>query len=104
MRRIFAGEADRRYHSGMPPRDLTCRELTDFIYAYEEGELPEAERAAFEAHLAECPDCVAYLAGYRRSVALGKQAFADSDEPVPDDVPEDLVRAVLAARRRQRLM
>jgi len=85
----------------MPARELCCRELTDFIYAYEEGELPSDERAAFDAHLAECPDCVAYLAGYRRSVALGKQAFEEPDEPVPDEVPDDLVRAVLAARRRR---
>jgi anti-sigma factor RsiW len=86
----------------MPLRDLSCRELTDFIYAYEEGELPGDDRAAFDAHLAECPDCVAYLAGYRRSVSLGKQAFEGPDEPAPDDVPADLIRAVLAARRRQR--
>ena len=83
-------------------RDLTCRELTDFIYAYEEGELPSEQRAVFDAHLVQCPDCVSYLEGYRRSVSLGKQAFEEPEEPVPDEVPADLIRAVLAARRRPR--
>ena len=86
----------------MPSRDLSCRELTDFIYAYEEGELPSDERAAFEAHLAECADCKAYLAGYRRSVSLGKRAFEEAGNSLPDDIPDDLVRAVLTAKRQQR--
>jgi anti-sigma factor RsiW len=86
----------------MAQRDLCCRDFTEFIYAYEEGELPADERAAFEAHLAACPDCVSYLAGYRRSVALAGRAFGSPDEPVPEDVPEDLVRAVLAAKRQPR--
>jgi len=102
MRRSFAGERNRRYHRRVPSRDLSCRELTDFIYAYEEGELPAGEHAAFEAHLAECLDCKTYLAGYRRSVSLGKRAFEQADDSLPDDIPDDLVRAVLAARRHQR--
>jgi hypothetical protein len=31
-------------------------------------------------------------------VALGKRAFDDDDAAVPADVPEDLVKAILAAR------
>jgi len=79
---------------------LTCRELADFLMAYEDGELSAAERARFDAHLAECPDCVAYLASYRATVALGRKAFEDEDAAASARVPEELVRAVLAARRR----
>jgi anti-sigma factor RsiW len=86
----------------MPERELTCRELVEFLMAYDDGELAPAERAVFEAHLAECPDCVAYLEGYRRTVALGKRAFADEKASASAAVPEELVAAVLAARRRQR--
>jgi len=95
----FAAGRARRYPCAMAQRDLCCRDFTEFIYAYEEGELSADERAVFEAHLAACPDCASYLAGYRRSVALAGRAFDSPDEPVPEDVPEDLVRAVLAARR-----
>jgi anti-sigma factor RsiW len=86
----------------MSVRELTCREIADFLMAYEDGELSDEVRGEFDAHLAVCPDCVAYLESYRATVALGKQAFADADAAAADQVPEELVQAVLAARRRQR--
>jgi anti-sigma factor RsiW len=85
----------------MSARELTCREVADFLMAYEDGELAPAERREFDAHLAVCPDCVAYLASYRATVALGKRAFADEDAAAADEVPEELVAAVLAARQRR---
>jgi anti-sigma factor RsiW len=78
---------------------LTCRELIDFIAAYLDDELPRAERVRFEAHLRVCPACVSYLASYRETLRLEQQSLA-ADEPPPDDVPEELVRAILALRRR----
>jgi anti-sigma factor RsiW len=86
----------------MAARELTCREFADFLMAYEDGELPAAERGRFDAHLDECPDCVAYLASYRATVALGRKAFADEDAEARVHAPEELVRAVLAARKRTR--
>jgi anti-sigma factor RsiW len=80
---------------------LTCREVADFLMAYEDGELSEAARREFDAHLAVCPDCVAYLESYRATVALGRRAFADEDAAAAEQVPEELVEAVLAARRRR---
>jgi anti-sigma factor RsiW len=81
------------------PHAITCRELTDFLHQYLAGEIRGRRRAVFEAHLAVCDECVAYMRGYGEVVRLGKEAFADSDDPVLDDLPEDLVRAVLAARK-----
>jgi anti-sigma factor RsiW len=83
----------------MSARELTCREVADFLMAYEDGELAPAERSEFDRHLAVCPDCVAYLASYRATVALGKRAFADEDAAAADEVPAELVAAVLAARQ-----
>lgn len=85
----------------MPAQELTCREFAAFLMAYDDGELRPSERAAFDAHLSECPDCVTYLKSYRATVALGKQAFADEDGDAEGHVPEELVQAILAARRRQ---
>jgi anti-sigma factor RsiW len=79
---------------------MTCRELVEFLMDYLDGVLPEPERSCFEGHLDECPDCAAYLATYREAVRLGREACAAADDAIPPEVPEDLVRAVLAARRR----
>jgi anti-sigma factor RsiW len=49
----------------------------------------------FERHLAVCPSCVAYLKTYEQTILLAKAA---ADDPVPPDVPDSLVRAILAAR------
>ncbi len=81
---------------------MTCRELIGFLHDYVSGELPPAERARLEAHLAECPECVAYLATYEATIALARLAFSGADDPVPDEVPDALVRAILAARAKQR--
>ena len=83
----------------MRERILTCRELIDFIAAYLDAELPPQQRDAFEYHLSLCPHCVHYLESYRETLRLGKQACVD-DEPVPQDVPEELLAAILAARTR----
>lgn len=81
---------------------ITCRELVDFLMDYLNGALDPAQRATFEEHLAACPWCVAYMNTYQEAIQLGKQALAPSADPVPDEVPELLVRAILAARPRQR--
>jgi anti-sigma factor RsiW len=77
---------------------MTCRELVDFLLQYLDGELPAARRAAFERHLSACRDCRAYLATYADTIRLGKAACADPGGAMPAGVPEELVRAVLAAR------
>lgn len=42
-----------------------------------------------------CPSCVAYLKTYEQTILL---ASASGDDPVPGQVPESLVQAILAAR------
>ncbi len=84
----------------MIPR-ITCRELVEFLDAYFEGELPEGDVADFEQHLSSCPPCVAYMKSYRESIRLGRRVSCESPEAVIEDVPEDLVQAILAARPRE---
>jgi predicted anti-sigma-YlaC factor YlaD len=76
---------------------LTCRELCEFVADYLAGELGSERRALVEEHLAECPECHAYLRSYAGSMRLVKDTY--DTEPAPVDVPERLVRAILAARR-----
>lgn len=80
---------------------MTCREFADFIGGYLSGELPAEQTALFERHMSRCPDCHAYLANYRKTIDLGRQAFADDEANLPNDLPEDLVNAILASRRTQ---
>ena len=78
---------------------MTCREFADFIMDYVAGELPPDVRNPFERHLSCCPNCERYLAQYRATVEAGRTAFADLDAEVPEDVPEDLIRAILASKK-----
>lgn len=78
---------------------ITCRELIDFLSLYLAGELPSDRVHEFERHLAACPSCVEYVASYKAMISLGKTAFEALEEPVDGSVPEDLVTAILAARK-----
>ena len=78
---------------------MTCREFADFIADYLSGELPPDSWASFERHLRLCANCEKYLAGYEATVKLGKRAFADDDATLPPQVPEELVQAILTARK-----
>lgn len=73
---------------------MTCQEITEFLMAYLDGELSDDRRDVFEEHLGECPDCVNYLNSYRETIRLSRNT-ADA----PSEMPEDLVRAILAARQ-----
>jgi predicted anti-sigma-YlaC factor YlaD len=78
---------------------MTCREFADFMMDYLSDELSSESRAQFDPHLSLCANCRKYLTSYEETVKLGKRAFADEDAALPADIPEELVKAILAARR-----
>jgi len=78
---------------------MTCQDFIEFLLDYLDGGLSNAQKALFEEHLSVCRSCVAYLSNYRDTVELSKAALSDPEGPVPEEVPEDLVAAVLAARK-----
>ncbi len=75
---------------------MTCREFADFVIDYLDGQLDAEARARFDRHLTLCPDCVSYLRQYRDTVRAGQAAFGDE---LPAAIPDDLVRAILDARK-----
>ena len=79
---------------------MTCQELVDFLSDYLEGELPGAQDRVFREHLERCPPCVAYLETFKRTLELERCMCEGEDAAIPGDVPENLVRAILAARER----
>ena len=93
MMRWIKGLMMRRMH-GM----ITCREFEGFIMRYLDGTLPDRQRKLFEWHLRLCRECREYLAAYERTIEAGQAVLGPSDEPVPGDVPEDLIRAILESR------
>jgi anti-sigma factor RsiW len=61
---------------------LACREFVELVTDYLEGRLPNAERARFETHLAECDGCAGYLEDTRRMIAtLGAMPAPEPDAP-----------------------
>jgi anti-sigma factor RsiW len=77
---------------------MTCREFIEFLWRYFDDELSPTERENFDLHVAQCPHCLQYLHSYQDTVRIGKTVLADSEEPLPSEVPEELVQAILAAR------
>jgi anti-sigma factor RsiW len=78
---------------------MTCRQFADFMMDYLSGDLSAEIRQEFDRHLSLCMNCRKYLAGYEETIRLGRRAFKNDDTELPPDVPEDLVKAIMAARR-----
>jgi anti-sigma factor RsiW len=77
----------------------TCREVSEFLLEYLEGELLAAQRRAFRRHLFWCRDCVRYIESYRRTLELARQTGSSEAPDAAVPIPERLVRAILAAKR-----
>ena len=80
-------------------RMITCKEFEDFVLRYLDDELPARQRSMFELHMRLCRECREYLAAYRRTIEVGREASRSADEALPEDVPEDLIKAILEARK-----
>jgi anti-sigma factor RsiW len=81
-----------------PQRHVTCREVSDFLLEYLSAELDPAVRTSFDAHLAHCAHCAAYLESYHATVRLARSLGRPLPDEAPEPVPEDLIAAILAAR------
>lgn len=79
---------------------LTCREVNDFLMDYLDAALNADQKRAFEEHLAACAACVNYMKTYQEAVRLGRAAFSTPDKPAEDELPEDMIRAILAANKK----
>jgi anti-sigma factor RsiW len=78
---------------------MTCRECDQFLHDYVAGELPAEVRETFERHLTVCRNCVKYLDQYRLTIRAGQKAFECGPDDAEPDIPEELIRAILAARK-----
>jgi len=76
--------------------DMACRELVELVTEYLEGTLPAEERARFEAHLAGCRHCRAYLEQMRQTIAILGRLTEDLLDP---QAREDLLLIFRAWKR-----
>jgi anti-sigma factor RsiW len=70
---LTKGTINRRTRS--KKRDITCKKATDLIIDYLDGELDPDINSAFEEHLSDCPDCVAFLNTYKKTVQIFKSLY-----------------------------
>lgn len=73
---------------------MSCQHLANRIDAFLDGDIPEGERAALEAHVHDCADCSALLARENRRQRLMKA------QPVPEPTPDVFDRMLEAAGER----
>lgn len=78
-------------------QELTCKEFIEFLDDYVSDGLAAEARAEFERHLEICPPCVDYLNTYSTTIRLSRAGAAADAEKLPANVPEELLRAILAA-------
>jgi len=71
-------------------RRLTCQQVVELVTEYLDGVMEPRRRARFEAHLAGCDGCTAYLEQFRTTLALVGRLGADD---VPAPVMDELVSA-----------
>ena len=77
---------------------MTCKQAIGFLGDYLDGALPWHERLVFHWHLAFCRHCREYLSSYAETVRQTRALRSEVDLET-QDVPAELVRAILAARR-----
>ncbi|MCC6997172.1 MAG: zf-HC2 domain-containing protein [Deltaproteobacteria bacterium] len=72
---------------------LTCREITELVTDYLEGNLGLADRLRFQLHLGMCRHCRAYLRQLRATIAAMKKLSQPApDEAMPTDVQAELLK------------
>ena len=69
--------------------ELVCQEIVELVTAYLGGTLPAHDRARFDAHLATCPPCTAYLAQVKTTLELAAEV-GSAGAPPDDDLAAQL--------------
>jgi anti-sigma factor RsiW len=76
-------------------KDVVCMSGVELLMEYMEGALAPDVRAAIEAHVAGCPRCDAFIASYRETLRIVRNATRV-------EMPADLEASLLVALRNAR--
>ena len=55
-------------------KDIVCMSGVELLMEYMEGAVEPDVRAAIEAHVAGCPRCEAFIASYRETLRIMREA------------------------------
>ena len=80
------------------PGQITCTEFEQFVIDFYEKTLSDKQHSMFEFHMSICPKCNVHFRSYVLAIELGKKVCEGEGDDLVEDVPEDLVRAILATR------
>jgi anti-sigma factor RsiW len=72
----------------------TCKEITDLVSNYLNDGLEARLKRQFEEHLRICPDCVAFLKTFQKTVSAMRSVRAE-------DMPENVRRNILGFLQRR---
>ena len=78
--------------------DVVCASGVELLMDYLEGVLPSDVSADLEAHVAGCPRCTAFVASYRETPRILREASAVT---LPPDLEESLLRFLRSRRDRE---
>ncbi len=68
-------------HPNPTKAHITCQQITALILNYVTGELDTESTLAFKAHLRECPDCIAFLSTYQKTIQATRSLQYQSIPP-----------------------
>ena len=80
--------------AGKTSTNKTCKQIAEIVYGYLNNKLGSGVKRDFERHLRACPDCVAFLRTYQRTVAATKAVRVD-------DLPANVRANILAFLRKR---
>jgi anti-sigma factor RsiW len=78
---------------------VSCKDVGARLGSFLRGELSFPDRFAIHRHLAHCPNCARLVEEGRDALNVSKSALTRAADPVADEVPEQLVRAILVTCR-----
>lgn len=77
-----------------------CRELFAVLSDYLDAELPPADCAAIEKHIAACAPCVEFVDSLKKTIALCRGAGTQAEAPrLTAEVRDKLMVAYRASKR-----
>lgn len=79
-----------------------CEEITSLILDYLTGEINPETASAFEEHLRLCPDCVAFLKTYKKTVQATRSLHYEDIPPEMEKRVRRFLRERLKKPQRRR--
>lgn len=63
---------------GPSGQGVSCEELVQVLIDYVDGNLPAGDRARLDEHFGDCPNCLAMMKTYRKTIDTARGVCADT--------------------------